>query len=191
MQRIVSDEKVREEVAKAIEEALDVDGSQIAPDSVLTLDLDAESLDFLDINYSLEQAFGIRMARHFMLEHAEEMFGEGVVIDRKNRLTQKGAELLRRRFGEDAEGLNPGDHMEDVQSLFTVRAIEQRVKEILDTLPEQCGHCGGSDWVADRGARIKCGACGRNPAFKTGDDLQVEWLEHVAQKSGLFDGTKA
>ena len=190
MQRIVSDERVREEVAKAIEEALDVDSSKIAPDSVLTLDLDAESLDFLDINYSLEQAFGIRMARHFMLEHAEEKFGEGVVIDRKNRLTKKGADLLRLRFGEDADGLNPGDHMEDIQSLFTVRAIEQRVKEILDTLPEKCGHCGSSDWIADGGARIKCGACGRNPVFKTGDDLQVEWLEQVARDRVVLDGAK-
>jgi acyl carrier protein len=191
MREIVSDEKIGEEVRKAIEGALPVDVLKIEPDHVLTLDLNAESLDFLDINYSIEQAFGIRMARHFLLEHAEERFGEGVVIDKKNLLTPKGVELLRLRFGKEAEKLKPGDHLEAVQSLLTVRAIEDRVKEILDTLPEICESCGASNWISEDGAKIKCGNCEESPAFKSGDDLQLEWLDRVQREERLFDAWKS
>jgi len=41
----------------------------------LTLDLNAESLDFLDISYNLEQTFGLKMARHFVLDYVEESWG--------------------------------------------------------------------------------------------------------------------
>jgi len=77
---------------------LRVDESTIKPESSLINDLGAESLDFLDINYRLEQAFGMKMARHFVLEHIEEMFGEGTAIDEDGRLTDKAIELLKDPF---------------------------------------------------------------------------------------------
>ena len=75
-QDLITEEKVLDELKKAVEETLSVDEASIKPGSSLINDLGAESLDFLDINYRLEQTFGIKMARHFILEHIEEMFGE-------------------------------------------------------------------------------------------------------------------
>jgi acyl carrier protein len=83
-QKLVTEEKVIEVVKQAVVETLNSDESIIKPDSSLIKDLGAESLDFLDINYRIEQAFGIKMARHFILEHIEEMFGEGVAVDDDN-----------------------------------------------------------------------------------------------------------
>jgi acyl carrier protein len=68
-QNILTEEKVMEELKKAIIETLRVEEVQIKPETSLINDLGAESLDFLDINYRLEQAFGMKMARHFVLEH--------------------------------------------------------------------------------------------------------------------------
>src|SRR2546428_300733 len=99
-QELVTEERVFRELKRSIAESLRIDLESIQPDSSLVGNLGAESLDFLDINYRLEQAFGIRMARHFVLEHVEEIFGEGSAIDQNGRLTQRGAELLKLRLGD-------------------------------------------------------------------------------------------
>jgi len=66
-QDLITEQKVFDEVKKAIVETLRVDESQIKPESSLIKDIGAESLDFLDINYRLEQTFGIKMAPHLFL----------------------------------------------------------------------------------------------------------------------------
>lgn len=76
-QNVISEATVLEELKKAIAQTLKLDKDTIQADHSLVKDLGAESLDFLDVDYRLEQTFGIKMARHFVLEHIEEMFGEG------------------------------------------------------------------------------------------------------------------
>ena len=51
------------------------------------INLAAESLDFIDINFRLEQRFNVGMPRKYFLEHVEELFGEGTAIDESGRLT--------------------------------------------------------------------------------------------------------
>ena len=79
MHDIITAETVLAELKRAIVGAIGIDEELIKPESVLTRDLGAESLDFLDINYRLEQTFGLKMARYSVLVHAEELFGEGSV----------------------------------------------------------------------------------------------------------------
>jgi len=40
------------------------------------------------------------MARHFFLEHMEEMYGEGTAIDADGRLTPHALEVLKARYPE-------------------------------------------------------------------------------------------
>ena len=189
-QKIITEDKVREELKKAVVETLRVDESSIKPESSFINDLEAESLDFLDINYRLEQAFGIKMARHFVLEHIEEMFGEGTAIDENGQLTDKAVELLKIRFTDEATGdisaLQPGMDMDDVPVLITVQSMTSGVMDILDTLPEKCPACGNSAWQGDDGVRIKCGSCGAEAVFTNGDDLIKAWLTKVQEEKKLF-----
>ena len=150
-QNLITEEKVFEELKKAIVETLRVDENDIKPESSLIHDLGAESLDFLDINYRLEQAFGIKMARHFVLEHIEEMFGEGTAIDENGQLTEKAIQLLKIRFGEDMPELKPGMDMDEVPSLVTSQSIAQGVMDILESLPDQCSKCSNAAWKTDDG----------------------------------------
>ena len=85
-QNLITEEKVFQELKKAIVETLRADDNSIRPETSLINDIGAESLDFLDINYRLEQAFGIKMARHFVLEHIEDMFGEGAARSEERRV---------------------------------------------------------------------------------------------------------
>jgi acyl carrier protein len=50
-------------VREALVNALGVDEDEVTPEATLRGDLDAESIDFLDIVFRLEQAFNIKIER--------------------------------------------------------------------------------------------------------------------------------
>ena len=185
-QNFITEATVFEEVKKAIAETLNIDKDLIKPESSLIKDLGAESLDFLDINYRLEQAFGIKMARHFILEHIEEMFGEGSAIDANSQITDKAVSLLKIRLGEDFSELRPGMDMDEVPALVTVQTITRGVLDILDSLAEKCQSCGKAAWQFEDNVRIKCGSCGEYAAFTNGDDLIKAWLTKVQAEKKIF-----
>jgi len=185
MQKIISEEAVLEEVKKAIVETLNIDQEVIKPESSLIRALGAESLDFLDINYRLEQAFGIKMARHFILEHIEEMFGEGSAIDGNSQLTEKAVALMEIRMGDNASEIRAGMDMDEVPVLVTVQSISKGVMDILDSLPERCS-CGNASWKSENNLRIKCGSCGEYATFANGDDLMKAWLTKVQEEKKIF-----
>ena len=175
-QTLVTEEKVLAEVAKAVAETRGCDAAGIRPDNSLIKDLGAESLDFLDINYRLEQAFGIKMARHFILEHIEEQFGEGTAIDQDGRITETAVRFLHARYGDGFQGFRANMDMDEVPSLLTVRTMAGAVLDILDTLPGTCTRCGGAAWKSDGGVRVTCGSCGEPAVYANGDELIRQWL---------------
>lgn len=185
-QNLITEEKVFEELKKAIVETLRVEEGSIARESSLINDLGAESLDFLDINYRLEQAFGMKMARHFVLEHIEEMFGEGTAIDEEGRLTGKAIELLKIRFGNNMPELQAGMDMDEIPAMVTVQSMVQGVMDILNSLPDKCSNCANAAWKSDDGVKIKCGSCGEGATFTNGDDLIKAWLTRVQEEKNIF-----
>jgi acyl carrier protein len=178
-QSFISEQQVIEEVIKAIVETLGVDKDTVLPDSSLIRDLGAESLDFLDINYRLEQTFGIKMARHSLIEHIEEIYGEDSALDENGQLTDRAVKLLNVRFGDTQPNLTPGMDMDEVPVIITVRSVAKGVMDILETLPDNCPSCGKSAWKADDSHRIACAACGAAAVLVNGDDLIKEWLSET------------
>ena len=185
-QNLITEETVFAELKKAIVETLRVEENAIKPESSLIKDLGAESLDFLDINYRLEQTFGIKMARHFILEHIEEMFGEGSAIDEKGQLTGKAISLLKMRYGDIYGDLSEGVDVDAVPTLITAGSMTQGVLDIMDTLPEKCTNCGNAAWKTDDGIKVLCGSCGEPAAFTNGDDLIKEWLTSTQEEKHIF-----
>jgi acyl carrier protein len=58
-----SQDEIFEKVREALVDALGVDEEEVTPDATLRGDLDAESIDFLDIVFRLEKAFDIKIER--------------------------------------------------------------------------------------------------------------------------------
>jgi len=179
MQELIREQTVFDEVAKALAETVRATPSTIRPETSVVRDLGAESLDFLDLNYRLEQAFGIRMARHFFLEHMEEMYGEGAAIDADGRLTPRAIGVLKARYPEAVlPEPEAGLDMDEVPSLITVRALVGTVTDILGTLPERCP-CGATAWRTEDGTHVICGDCRHAAPYANGDDLTRRWLAGV------------
>ena len=183
MQNLISPQRVVSELRTAVGDTLRIDEETVRPEISCVADLGAESLDFLDINYRMEQTFGIRMARHFFLVHAEELFGEGTVFDDSGHLTERGAALLRRRYGEHAIGDEPSAmDMDEVPTLITVQAIADTVLDILATLPDRCS-CGASAFATTDGTHIVCARCTRAADFTDGDQLIRDWLADIGRET--------
>jgi len=183
-QQLVKKDRIEQEVRKAVAETLGCDADAVDMDKSLIEDLEAQSLDFLDINFRLEQAFGVKMARHFVLEHVEEVFGEGKAIDENSEVTEAAVKLLKLRMGNDYP-VEAGMPIDELPSLVTAATFAGGVEEILDSLPEKCSVCGDANWKAADGAHITC-ANGHAAQFKTGDDLIVEFVKKVNDEHKLF-----
>ncbi|HZH76043.1 MAG TPA: phosphopantetheine-binding protein [Archangium sp.] len=109
-------------VREVIADALARDVSEIQPEHNLMEDLGAESLDFLDIVFKLERAFGIQITRGEMERAArgdmtDEEFAPGGVI------SEAGLARLRELMPEAAGRIKPGLRPVQILALFSVRTF--------------------------------------------------------------------
>jgi acyl carrier protein len=182
---LVPETRIVEETQKALAKSLRKEPSAIRMDASIVDDLGGTSLDFLDMTFRLEQAFGVRLAHTTVLDHIEETFGEGKAIDPNGTLTKDAVEVLRARLG-DHPSLQPGMYSDEVPKLVTPATLAQGVREALARLPGACTHCGKTSWTSPDGAKVKYGACGKDAVYPDGDAILKEWLVRVAKEKGLF-----
>ena len=184
---LVTEARITEEVQKALAKSLRKEVSAIRMDASIIEELGGTSLDFLDMTFRLEQAFGLRLAHTTILDHVEETFGEGKAIDANGCLTRDAATILRMRLGEHAS-LVPGAYADEVAKLVTPKTLWSGVDEISARLPAACTHCKATAWQSADGAKVKCGACAKDAVYPDGDSLTKAWLAEVAKQKGLFAG---
>jgi len=113
-------------VRDVLVEALAVDEEEVTPTASLIDDLGAESIDFLDIVFKLEQSFGIKIAQG-------ELFPEGVTQDPKfvkdGMITPEGLIAMKARLPHvDFSGFEKDPRIAKVASVFTVNTIVKFVE---------------------------------------------------------------
>ncbi|MCC6677496.1 MAG: acyl carrier protein [Phycisphaerales bacterium] len=118
-----------EKVRDVLVDALAVDHDEVTPTATLTGDLGAESIDFLDIVFKLEQAFGFKIAQG-------ELFPENVSQDpeyvREGKVTAKGIATLKERMPHaDFSEFEKDPQIGKVAEIFTVDAIVRFVERKL------------------------------------------------------------
>jgi acyl carrier protein len=92
---IPSQDEIFDKVRESLVDALGVDDDEVTPTATLRGDLDAESIDFLDIVFRLEKAFDIKIERGELvptdvLENAE--------YAKEGKLTPAGIKELKQRM---------------------------------------------------------------------------------------------
>lgn len=119
-------DEIYDKVRGVLVDALAVDEEDVKPEASLVRDLGAESIDFLDIVFKLEQAFGFKIQQG-------ELFPENVAQDpryvKDGRITPEGLAGLKERLPH----LEFGDFEKDprlarVAELFTVNTIVRFVE---------------------------------------------------------------
>ena len=92
---MASEEEIFDKVREALVDALGVDDDEVTPEATLQGDLDAESIDFLDIVFRLEKAFDIKIERG-------ELFPEDILTNtdyvQDGKVNEAGIAKLKERM---------------------------------------------------------------------------------------------
>ena len=127
-------EEVFEKIQTALIDALAVDDDEVVPEATMVGDLGAESIDFLDIVFRLEKAFGIEIPR-------AELFPEDILTSAEyvhdGKVTDAGvAELKKRMPFADLSKFEANPVVQDFGNLLTVSDLCRYVKMKLDRAAE-------------------------------------------------------
>lgn len=122
-------DEIYAKVKDVLVDALGVDEEDVTPQAVIRDDLGAESIDFLDIQFRLEKAFGIKIPRG-------EMMPENVQNDpelvRDGKVTAKGIAMLKERMPHsDFSEFEKDPRLDAMSKLFTVDAVVNYVERKL------------------------------------------------------------
>ena len=106
-------------VAQIIADALGADAGEVKLDVPLIEGLDAESIDFLDLVFRLERAFGVKIPRGKIVEDARGDLPESD-FEQKGLVTEAGLQRLREFLSEvPAERFRSPLKSADIPRLFT------------------------------------------------------------------------
>ena len=116
-------DEVYPKVAQIVADALGCEVDEVKPQSSLIADLDAESIDFLDLVFRLEKGFGVKIPRGKIVEDARGPLPEAE-FETKGVVTDAGLARLREFLDEvPAERFKTPLKASDVPRLFTTETF--------------------------------------------------------------------
>ncbi len=123
-------DEILNKVTESMVDALGVEEDEVILTASLTEDLGAESIDFLDIVFRLEKAFGIKIPRG-------DLFPENLLSSpeyvKDGKLTDEGLGVLREKMPyADLSQFEANPLVSELGQLFTVGMIVNYVSERLN-----------------------------------------------------------
>lgn len=116
----MSVDNVYPKVRQIIADVLVVDESEVELKKRLVVDLGAESIDFLDLIFQLEQEFKVKIPRGQLEQEARQLVPEGE-FEVNGTITKQGIEALKQYMPEvPAEYFHSDMKVNDIPTLFTV-----------------------------------------------------------------------
>jgi len=186
----IPDEEVERRVLAIIAKAMDRPVSEVTPNSSLEGDLGAQSLDYLDIAFSLEREFRIQFPREDFMQRAADHFGEENLV-RDGVITDFGLQLLARGMPElDPSELQSGLRVHEVRKMFVVATFIRVVKQLLEakwSMDATCPDCKAVMVESASLPEFECPKCGKVVPLPSGDDVLFEHV--VGLKVALEKGS--
>lgn len=129
MEGAMTRDEIFAKVKDMLVDALVADEEDVTPEARLTVDLGAESIDFLDIVFRLQQTFGITIPQG-------ELFPEGVAQNtdyvKDGKVTPAGITALKARLPHvDFSAWEADPKLKTVASVFTVDTLVKYVERKL------------------------------------------------------------
>ena len=126
----MSRDEIYSKVQAVLVDALGVDEEEVTPNAVIRDDLGAESIDFLDIMFRLEKAFGIKIPRGEMIP---ENLAQDPNIVKDGVITPAGIAMLKSKMPHsDFSEFERDPKLDNMSKLFTVNAIVNYVQQKLE-----------------------------------------------------------
>jgi len=167
-------QELEQKVVEVVAHALDIEPSGVGLDASMQQDLDAESLDYVDIAFALEREYKVHFPREDVLERAGQHFGEDKFV-KDGLVTDLGLQLLRRAMPEvDPDLVKPGLRASQVPGLFTVRTFVRVLDRLLaakEQMSRECPQCGGALEMSDVVPELTCAGCAKTVPLPSGDDI--------------------
>ena len=127
----MSRDEILQQVQEVLVDALGADDDEVTMEATLMGDLGAESIDFLDIVFRLEKAFGIKIPREELFP-AESLMNDPEFV-KNGKLTEKGLTALREKIPHtDLTTFESNPDINKLGDLFTVSAIVNYVESKLN-----------------------------------------------------------
>jgi acyl carrier protein len=176
----IVEQKVRQVVAKSLELELD----EVHLTDSFERDLGAQSLDMLDIAFTLEREFRIQFPQTDVLQRAAAHFGEDALVQ-DGIVTDFGLNLIRKSMPEvDPSALPSGAAAADIVKLITVATfvrVVMRLVEVKGDFPRACPACGAQTEESDVMPEFVCSNCGDIRPLPTGDEVMLQDLVSLAE----------
>jgi acyl carrier protein len=129
---VMTRDEIFGEVQEVLVDALGVDDDEVTSEATLMGDLGAESIDFLDIVFRLEKAFGIKIPREELFP-AESLMNNPEFVN-NGKLTEAGlAELREKMPHTNLAGFEDDPAISKLGDLFTVGAIVNYIEGKLNS----------------------------------------------------------
>ncbi len=123
-----TEQEIFDKVKTTLVDALNVDDDEVSLQSRLKGDLNAESIDFLDIVFRLEKQFQVKIPREELFPESIFQGDPGLVADGK--VTAAGlAELEEKMPFADLTEFKKDPRLEKMEDLFTVQLIVNYLKK--------------------------------------------------------------
>jgi acyl carrier protein len=114
---------VYEKVKASLIESCGLSEKMIEPDKSLMDDLGIDSIDLIDLLYSLEKKYSISIEVNELPKLAVQELGD-VPFEKDNIITDEGLGILQEFVGESQrQKLRKGLTVQEIPSLFTVRSL--------------------------------------------------------------------
>lgn len=125
-----SRDEIFEKVQQTLMDALSVEEDEVTDDATLTGDLGAESIDFLDIVFRLEKAFGIKIPQDELIPR-DILSNPDYVTERK--LNEAGMKALKESMPyADLTEFEKDPDIDKISDVFTVGTIVNFVQSKLE-----------------------------------------------------------
>lgn len=173
---------IERRVLAVIAHAMDCPISQVAPTSTFEADLGAQSLDYLDIAFSLEREFRIQFPRDDFLQRAGKYFGEENLV-KDGVITQLGLNLLAKGMPEiDPAKLTPGLKVFELRRMFVVATFVRVVRQLLEAkaaMDRACPNCRTEMMESPSLPEFVCPACNTAVPLPSGNEVLFQQLLSV------------
>lgn len=134
-------ESVYPKIRTIVADVLMIEEDEVNINSQLINQLDAESIDFLDLVFQLEQEFNIKIPRGQLEKEARGSLSQEE-FETKGVISEKGMESLKAYFSETPEDcFKKGLKVSEIPTLFTVETfcklvVKESEKKVSKSLEE-------------------------------------------------------